>query len=77
MFGDQPEAADVGRKCEICRVKLEIDSLWCKCCRIGEENLWERTEKLKINSGERAAMSIVTEWSEQLTEWNPQQGWSC
>ena len=74
MFGDQPEAADVGRNCEICRVKLEIDSFWCKCCTQGKEDLWEKTEKLKINSGERNAMSILMEWSEQLTEWNLQQG---
>ena len=25
MFGDQPEAADLGRNCEICRVELELD----------------------------------------------------
>ena len=74
MFGDPPEAADLGRICEICRTELEIDSPWCECCTKGEESLWEKTETLKISSGERTAMSILTQWSEQLTGWNLQQG---
>ena len=36
MFGDQPEAADLGRKCEICRVELETDLPWCQFCTKGE-----------------------------------------
>ena len=74
MFGDQPEAADIGRNCEICKVELEVDSPWCKCCTQGEEDLWGRTEKLEISSGERTVMSILMGWSEQLTEWNLQPG---
>ena len=74
MFGDQPEAADLGRNCAICRIELEMDSPWCECCTKGEESLWERTRKLEISSGVKAAMSILTEWTEQLTGWNLQPG---
>ena len=74
MFGDQPEAADLGRKCEICRVELEIDFPRCQICTEGESNLWERIEQLKIGSGERIAMTILTDWSKQLPEWNLQPG---
>ena len=74
MFGDQPEAADLGRKCEICRVELETELPWCQCCTKGEANLWERIEQLKISSGERTVMSILADWSQQLPGWNLQQG---
>ena len=74
MFGDQPEAADLGRNYEICRIELEVDSPWCECCTKGEECLWERMGKLEISSGAKAVMSILTEWAEQLTEWNLQLG---
>ena len=40
MFGDQPEAADLGRKCENCRVELETDCPWCQLCTEGETSLW-------------------------------------
>ena len=74
MFGDQPEAADLGRNCKICRVELEVDRLWCQRCTTGEASLWERLEKLEISSGERTVMSILTGWSQQLPGWNLQQG---
>ena len=74
MFGDQPEAADLGRKCEICRVELETDLPWCQFCTKGEASLWERIEQLEIGSGERTVMSILTGWSQQLPGWNLQQG---
>ena len=74
MFGDQPEAADLGRKCEICRVGLETDLPWCQFCTRGEASLWERIEQLKIGSGARTVMSILTDWSQQLPGWNLQQG---
>ena len=45
MFGDQPEAADLGRNCEICRVELETDLPWCQRCTTGEASLWERLEQ--------------------------------
>ena len=51
MFGDQPEAADPGRNCEICRVELDGDFPRCQICTDGESNLWERIEKLKIGCG--------------------------
>ena len=38
VFGDQPEAADLGRNCEICRVELELDRPWCQNCTLGEIN---------------------------------------
>ena len=74
MFGDQPEAADLGRTCEICRVELETDLPWCQRCTKGEASLWERLEQLEISSGERTVMSILTGWSQQLPGWNLQQG---
>ena len=74
MFGDQPEAADLGRTCEICRVELETDLPWCQRCTMGEASLWERLEQLEIGSGERTVMSILTGWSQQLPGWNLQQG---
>ena len=52
MFGDQPEAADTGRNCEICKVQLETEKPWCECCTDGESSLWDRLEQLKISSGE-------------------------
>ena len=74
MFGDQPEAADLGRICEICKVELETDLPWCQGCTTGESSLWERLEQLEISPGERTAMSILTGWSRQLPGWNLQQG---
>ena len=74
MFGDQPEAADLGRNCEICKVKLEGDRPWCECCTNGKGSLWGRLEQLKISSGDRTVMSILTGWSEQVPSWNLQQG---
>ena len=74
MFGDQPEAADLGRNCEICKVQLEDDDRWCECCAKGKDDLWERLEQLKISSEERTAMSILAGWSEQIPNWNLQQG---
>ena len=74
MFGDQPEAAGIGRNCEICDAKLESDTFWCECCIRGEKNLWERTEQLKIRSDVGTVMSILTGWSEQLDGWNLHQG---
>ena len=53
MFGDQPEAADLGRNCEICKVELETELPWCECCTKGKGDLWERLEQLKISSSER------------------------
>ena len=73
MFGDQPEAADLGRNCEICKVQLENDNSWCECCTKGKDDLWERLEQLKISSEERT-MSILAGWSEQISNWNLQQG---
>ena len=74
MFGDQPEAADLGRNCEICRVGLEIDSPRCQICTEGESSLRERVEQLKIGSGEQTVMTILTDWSKQLPGWNLQPG---
>ena len=74
MFGDQPEAADLGRNCEICRVGLDSDFPRCQICTEGESNLWERIEQLKIGCGERTVMTILTDWSKQLPEWNLQLG---
>ena len=74
MFGDQPEAADLGRNCEICKVELETELPWCDCCTKGKGDLWERLEQIKISSGERTVMSILTGWSEQIPNWNLQQG---
>ena len=51
MFGDQPEAADLGRNCELCRVELELDRPWCQRCTMGEISLWERLEKLEDKLG--------------------------
>ena len=66
MFGDQPEAADTGRNCEICKVQLETENPWCECCTNGESSLWDRLEQLKISSGEGTVMSILTQWSEEV-----------
>ena len=58
-------------------MKLEIDSPWCKCCTKGEEDLWEKTEKMKIkfrSNGRHVYIDGVVRPSEQLTEWNLQQG---
>ena len=74
MFGDQPEAADLGRNCGICKVKLEADLPWCECCTKEKDDLWERLEQVKISSGESTVMSILTGWSEQIPSWNLQQG---
>ena len=74
MFGDQPEAANLGRTCEICRVQLEADHPWFQWCTTGETSLWERLEQLEIGSGERTVMSILTDWSQQLPGWKLQQG---
>ena len=47
MFGDQPEAADLGRKCEIRRVELETDLPWCQFlhkrggCPLGKDRATE------------------------------------
>ena len=35
----------------------------CECCTNGEGSLWGRLEQLKISSGERTVMSILTGWS--------------
>ena len=72
--GDQPEAADLGRNCEICSVELETDLPWCQQCTTGEATLWERLEQVEISSGEQTVMSILTGWSQQLPGWNLQQG---
>ena len=74
MFGDQPEAADLGRNCEIRRVELETDLPWCQFCIKGESSLWEGIEQLKIGSGEKTVVSMLTGWSQQLPGWNLQQG---
>ena len=75
MFGDQPEAADLGRNCEICKVQLENETPWCECCTDGGEGtLWDRLEQFKISSGEGTVMSILTQWSEEVPRWNLQQG---
>ena len=74
MFGDQPEAADIGRNCEICKVQLETETPWCECCTEGESSLWDRLEQLKISSGESTVMSILTQWSEGVPRWNLQRG---
>ena len=60
--------------CEICRVKLDGDFPRCQICTDGESNLWERIEQLKIGCGERMVMTILTDWSKQLPEWNLQLG---
>ena len=74
MLGDKPEAADLGRTCEICKVNLEDELPWCGYCTIGEGSLWERLEQIQISPDERTVMSILTGWSEQIPRWNLQQG---
>ena len=70
-------AAHLDRKCEICKVQLEGELPWCKCCTNGEGSLWGRMEQLKISSGEGTVMSILTLWSQEVPSWNLQQVWKC